>query len=461
MVYTQSSLFIIVFFLVFPLNNQVRATDFPPQQAPAGATNVRDFGATCNGTGDDTASLQAAAAAIPPGGGTLYVPPGLICKLSGTVLLSSNTHVLAYHATFRPTGSGKAHSVFRNRNNSIRYLTTTDRTTDVAFLHVSSTQGATVGQEVLAEGIPLGTTIVSVAASSIKLSVPVSVKNGTLVTLLSDHDISIEGGTIDYTEARAGQGTHAIEMDFVSRVRILRVVGRGAETDGEGAGDFVACIGCSDVLEQENDVSGFSNSDFDHWWGTSNVSIINNKIVEMNTNQIINVNSKETGFDSPGPMSRKFTLTGNDISYKSPKSGAILISPIGKMTSVADVSISNNNFYNSSVLIRGNTQNIDVHENNFSNILGGSSAIGCYADASGTPKEIKIIGNKINNAATAASNLAVIRVEAENATVAKNTVTGGAHYAGIYASSGVALSNNVVAPGIKGYRITGPARPSR
>lgn len=459
MTYRPRVFFVFLFFSCFWEPGQAEAAAPLSQGTPAGATNVRDFGATCNGTGDDTASLQAAAAAIPPGGGTLYVPPGLTCKLSGTVLLSSNTHVLAYRATFRPTGSGKAHSVFRNRNSAIRYVTTTDETADSAILHVSSPSVAAVGQEVLAGGIPLGTTIVSVTASGIKLSTPVSVKNNMLVTLLTDHDISIEGGTIDYAEAHAGQGTHAIEMNFVSRVRILRVVGRGAETEGEGAGDFVACIGCSNVLEQENDVSGFSNSDFDHWWGTSNSSIINNKISENNTNQIININAKETGFDAPGPMARKFTMTGNDISYRAPKSGAILISPIGEKTSVADVSVSNNNFHNLSILIRGNAQSIDIHGNIFSDVLGDSSAIGCYPDASGSPDAIKIIKNNISNATTAANSLAVIRVEARNAAVARNIVTGSAHYAGIYAGSGVALSGNVVAPGMKGYRITGPAMP--
>jgi len=41
-----------------------------------GGLNVRDFGARGDGATDDTAAFRSGFAALPPGGGTVYVPPG-------------------------------------------------------------------------------------------------------------------------------------------------------------------------------------------------------------------------------------------------------------------------------------------------------------------------------------------------------------------------------------------------
>lgn len=58
----------------------------------AEVVNVKDYGAKGDGTTYDTAAVQAAANAIPAGGGVLYIPAGTYLT-NGTVILKSNTMV--------------------------------------------------------------------------------------------------------------------------------------------------------------------------------------------------------------------------------------------------------------------------------------------------------------------------------------------------------------------------------
>lgn len=65
--------------------------------------NVVDYGAVGNGTANDTAAIQAAAAAISTaGGGLLYFPPGTY-QVGGTITLTDNTTVAGTAATIRQT----------------------------------------------------------------------------------------------------------------------------------------------------------------------------------------------------------------------------------------------------------------------------------------------------------------------------------------------------------------------
>lgn len=63
--------------------------------------NVREYGAQCDGQTDDTAAINAAIAALPKTGGTLFFPPESICITSGYHRLPDNTTVLATGATVR------------------------------------------------------------------------------------------------------------------------------------------------------------------------------------------------------------------------------------------------------------------------------------------------------------------------------------------------------------------------
>jgi hypothetical protein len=54
-----------------------------------GRVNVRDYGATGSGTGDDRAAIQAAIDALPTAGGTVYLPAGLY-RVTAPLVLRSN-----------------------------------------------------------------------------------------------------------------------------------------------------------------------------------------------------------------------------------------------------------------------------------------------------------------------------------------------------------------------------------
>jgi polygalacturonase len=56
--------------------------------------NVRDFGATGDGTSDDTDAIQAAINALPDPGGTVYIPSGTYQVHGPIVLARSRTQLV-------------------------------------------------------------------------------------------------------------------------------------------------------------------------------------------------------------------------------------------------------------------------------------------------------------------------------------------------------------------------------
>jgi hypothetical protein len=83
----------------------------------SGRTNVRDFGAKCNGTNDDTSAfIQAIAAA--PIGGIVYVPRGN-CVVSSTLVINSSHPVSL-------VGEGVGSQIFQNANQTLLQLQDTN-----------------------------------------------------------------------------------------------------------------------------------------------------------------------------------------------------------------------------------------------------------------------------------------------------------------------------------------------
>ena len=68
-----------------------------------GAFNVRAYGATGNGTTDDTTAIQAAITAIGSGGGTLYFPPGTYIISSALTISGDNFLVLGAGNEYGPS----------------------------------------------------------------------------------------------------------------------------------------------------------------------------------------------------------------------------------------------------------------------------------------------------------------------------------------------------------------------
>jgi hypothetical protein len=101
--------------------------------------NVKDYGATGNGTTNDTTAIQAAANAVPANGATLAFPPG-IYQINAAVAVKSRTTVTGAGATLRATA---AITMLINQNNAARVLTDHDIIIrDLTFDYGTSGAGA-------------------------------------------------------------------------------------------------------------------------------------------------------------------------------------------------------------------------------------------------------------------------------------------------------------------------------
>jgi hypothetical protein len=405
----------------------------------ADVINVLDYGATGNGTTDDTAAIQAAATACPAGGCTLLFPSGYSFMTSSPILLSSHTHVIAKGATILPT----AGATFKNLHNGSNQLNTSAATTNSNTLTFTSTTGAAVGQQVVAAGIPFGTTVTAVGSTTVTLSAAVTVASGAPILFQTDTDITIEGGTIDYRLFSGdGGATHAIEFNFMWHAEVLHSVGYGANPTG-GVGDFVAFVGCNDTLVDGNFASGFTNATADHWWGASNARVVNNHFITNSLAQFVNFNPEATTGSSTGLVANGFDLSHNTLICTATAACTILTAPLTAGTTVQNVSIDENILENTWVVPRGSIQGVSVTNNRFIGPTSGIQAIASYPDNGGTPDSVIVSGNTIIGPATNSGNLGVITLEGTNSAIKGNTISGGSAYAATYTGTyPVVISGN-------------------
>jgi hypothetical protein len=349
--------------------------------------NVLDFGAVCNGTIDDTAAIRAANAAIPAGGGVLYIPPGYTCGVAGVVYLASNTHVQMYGATLL---------MLRGRSSF--------------FMNASYN-----------------------------------------ATKLTDSNITVEGGTLDYGSSGARGGIHAIEMRFVNHVQVLHVIGQG-----RGAGDLTAFIGTNDTLIDGCSGFAFTNATYDHWWGPTNARVVNSFASTASSAQMVNFNPEKTSGDSTGEVADGFVLSGNTFIATGARAIPMQLEPLGSGTTAKNVSVTNNVFKNVQLVSRRAIQGETINGNVFSGVAGGAAAIDSYPMDGGTPDSIVVSGNTFVNPATAAPQQGVIRVVATNSSITGNTISGSSYYAATYTGKyPVVISGNNFPSGI--YQNTGSA----
>jgi len=327
--------------------------------------NVRNYGAIGNGTTDDTAAIQAAATACPAAGCTLYFPPGYTFGISAAINLKSNTKASLWGSTVLVLSG--ASNVFRN----VDYAATT----------------------------------------------------------LTDSNITIEGGTLDYGSSGAGTGSHAISMSFVNHVQV-----RGTIFQLRGAGDATAFVGCNDTVVDGVTAFGFTNTAFDHWWGPTNARVVNSYASTVTTAQMVNFNPENTLENIPGLVANGFVLANNQLICTGATSCPVLVAPITSGTYVKNVTITGNIFKNVNVNARGATQGVTVAGNTFNGISSGSAVIGAYGAFGGVPDSISATGNTIINPLTDAGNYAVFEFGATNSSITGNTISGtaGACYAATY-----------------------------
>lgn len=363
--------------------------------------NVLDYGAVGNGTTDDTAAIQAAATACPAAGCTLYFPPGYTFGVSGTALLKSNTHVLAYGATIKaiaPIASSPDGSFFSNVN----YTATT----------------------------------------------------------LTDSNIIIEGGTLDYgVYSNAVNAAHNIGLWHVNHVQILNVIGYGRSSAAHpGGGDFVACPGCNDVLVQGNTANYYANAFFDFWFAPTNVRVIGNYAITDTIEQPVNFNPDPTTGAAPGNSANGMVLAGNTIIVTGATSSPLMLEPLNASETTVNVIVSDNYFSHVYVVIRGPTSNVTISGNVFENLSDGVAAVLSYAQKGGTPDGIGITGNTVVNPQTSSGSEGVFRLEATNSSITGNTITGSGFYADTATGTQpVVISGNAFPIGYNGQQNIGSA----
>lgn len=181
--------------------------------------NVKDYGATGNGSTNDTTALQAAATACRlAGGGIVDLPPGTYI-VDQAVLLGSNTIVRgcgaasiikAHQSAFVGTNAGNNCYLLRNYNHAVSSLT--------------------------------------------------------------DEKIVVEGITFQYgTVTISGGGAHAIAMKYVRHVTVR-------DCHFEKGENGTAFISCQDTVTDACHALDTTNCAFDHWGGSGNCKVVNSTV---------------------------------------------------------------------------------------------------------------------------------------------------------------------------------------
>ena len=346
----------------------------------ADVINIRDRGAKCDGTTNDTAAIQAAAAAIPATGGVVYIPPG-VCLVRATTFLKSNT-------TVKGDGWG-------------------------SVLLADATWPATGGQYAVFENV-------NWAATSI-----------------TDTNITIQDIQLDYGSfgpiLPSGGGKHMVRFRQTQNVIVRNVL-----FQTRGAEDAVAGLGVLNMLVDGNSAYDFRNCAYDFWTSPTKVRIVNNYAQTDHSAQVFNFNPE--GAVGPGVASG-LVVANNNFVVTGARAGPSIAAPLAAGTTVDDIVVAGNLFDNAYLVIRGAVTNAVVSNNVFNKPRGGDSVILAYANAGGTPNNLTISGNNIVDPDTAAPNIAVIRADATGtmSTITGNTISGSSYSA----VPGIATGTNV------------------
>jgi hypothetical protein len=362
----------------------------------ADVINVRDYGAKCDSTTNDTTAFAAAAAAIPSTGGVLYIPAGT-CLVKATTLLKSNTAVrgdgwgsiVLTDSTFTPgLGSGN-NSIFENVNYS--------------------------------------------------------------ASVLTDSNIIIEDLQLDY--GTFGPVVVPNSKKQVTLEKVSNVIIRNVLFQTRGGGDALAAQRVYNMLVTGNSAYDFTNAAYDFWDASTNVRLVGNYAETASSAQIINFNPDATSGTTVGATASGFLVTGNHFVTNAGNATPSQIEPIGATASinVRDVTISANIFDNCTLYIRGNTADVVITGNTFNSTRGGAGNINAYTQNGATPNNLVISSNIFRDPDTNVGNLGVIRSDGATtvASITHNHITGSGYVTGIYTATAPAIVvGNYVSNGV-------------
>ena len=332
---------------------------------PSETVSVKAYGATGNGTTDDTAALNAAAAAIPTTGGTLYLPKGRY-SVSGTVFIRSLTRLV---------GDGWGSVIAAN----------------------SFWLGGTTYQLVMNQNYA--------------------------ATTITDHDIVVEDLAFDYTNmpvglppAAAHGGIHAAFFRMARNVQVRGCLFQ-AGTVGNDATAMVAC----DTTLVEGCVSyGTINASYDHWWNPQNAKVVN--CHARGPGAHILFNPEPDSGTGTGFAAANFVASGNTLVNTSATMTACQFEPLAAGNTLANVLIIGNTFSNIQVVTRGTSNGVTITGNTFVN-MANSPAIFLFTGHGGTPDGVVVTNNAIINPAST-GGASPITVTIDDAVIVGNRVTG-------------------------------------
>jgi hypothetical protein len=324
--------------------------------------SVRDFGAVGDGVTDDTAAINAAAAAIPAGGGTLLLTRGnyLVDGISvyNAILLHSNTAMRCDGATITAGGpNANSLALVQNAGNAARVLT--------------------------------------------------------------DHDISVEGCTFVYPNWQVGAVGKAVQFWFASHVSVRNSV-------IYGGANLTAMIGSSDTEVSGNCAYGVTNAAYDNFFGGGRHRILNNYAEVADNPTINSWGIQVTGQDianNPTPID-DVQIENNTIYYAGTAGAPIGAEavPGGNLT---HLTIANNHLYVTAPGGPMPGIYLNTPGNGFivaDNMLDGSQvqpAIFVQA-VYGTPTGLVISGNTLTNCGHGSGYAGNIQVTATGSTITGN-----------------------------------------
>lgn len=379
--------------------------------------NVLDFGAVGDGVTDDGLAFQAALDAISAaGGGVLSIPPAP----SGQYLIG---RCLRHPSNIVVRGSGAAAVLITAAD----FTASSDYGGTAQWLNANSESAETA------------------------------------FTAYRDFNITFENVHIDMTNAPLEGAAHAIFHRAAQHVRILNC------NFIEG-GDGTAAITCDDHAVIGCRAVGQYNCCYDHWGGSTNCRVIGSygAISEDATGQIVNFNGIRTGsgggaeeaWHADGFVLADCDLYGNATSQRS-----VNIEPLGTgNSSVKNVRIANNRFYNARLIIGGDCQHVSAMGNHFLGSTGNTATVWVREQTSQKPSNVTIAFNKFISCDSPA-NQGLIDTVSDVTSVFGNTADGGTYdYGIVFRSStyGTAAYNQfpdaVILPISGNYDLGGPLR---
>ena len=336
------------------------------QDRAAEVINVKDFGAKSDGVADDTAALNAAAAAIPATGGTLYVPKGRY-SVSGSLLIKSLTRVV---------GDGWGSVIAAN----------------AAWVNNSTFQ--------------------------------LILNQNYMAATITDHDIVVENLAFDYTTMPSGLsgsangGMHSVSCRMARNVQV-----RNCRFEGGTLGNAAtAMVACDTTLVESCVAYNMQNCAYDHWWNPQNAKVLNCYYRGPCVGMLFNPDP--TSGSSSGFAANNFQAIGNTFINTNATILGCQLEPLNPGCTVSNVAVISNTFSNSQVVCRGAVTGATITGNTFVAMSNGN-AIYLLPANGGTPSGVVVTDNVIINPST--TGPAPITVLVDGAIITGNQITGTAY----------------------------------